>query len=63
MDDSDCRLFVVGNPENKSHVFFEGIEVGEESVGVPSLRSILKELVEVGFDLVLGASTYERGSE
>jgi hypothetical protein len=57
LDDSNCRFLIVSYPENESHVFFEGIEVGKESVGITIYRSIFEELIEVRFDLVLGAST------
>jgi len=63
LDDSNCRFLVVGDSKDKSHVFLESVEVGKESVGVSVYRSIFEELVEVGFDLVLSASTQERGSE
>jgi len=63
LDDSNRRFLVVGDSKDKSHVFLESVEVGKESVGVSIHRSIFEELVEVGFDLVLSASTQERGGE
>lgn len=57
LDNSDCRFLVVGYSENKTHIFLESIEVGEESVSVSLNRSIFEELVKVRFDPVLGAST------
>jgi hypothetical protein len=63
LDNSNCRFLIVGYPENESHVFLKGIKVGKESVSITIHRSIFEELVEVGFDPVLGASTQERGSK
>ena len=63
LDDSNCRFLVVSDSEDKPHVFLKSVEVGKESIGVAIHRSIFEELVEVGFDLVLSASTKERSSE
>jgi len=57
LDDSNCCFLIVGDSKHKSHVVFKSVEVGKESISISVLRSILKELIEVGFDLVLSAST------
>jgi hypothetical protein len=57
LDNSNCRFLIVSYSENESYVFFKGIKVGKESVGITIYRSIFEELIEVRFDLVLGAST------
>ena len=57
LNDSNCCFLVVSNSEYKSHVFLKSIEVGKESISIAVYRSIFKELIEVGFDLVLSAST------
>jgi len=57
LDDSNRRFLVVSDSKDKSHVFLKSVEVGKESVGVSNHRSIFEELIEVGFDLVLSAST------
>ena len=50
-------FLIVSNSKHKSHVVFKSVKVSKESISISILRSILKELIEVGFDLVLSAST------
>jgi len=57
LDNSNRRFLVVSDSKDKSHVFLKSVEVGKESVSVSIYRSIFEELMEVGFDLVLSAST------
>jgi len=57
LDNSNYCFLVVGNSKHESYVIFKSVEVSKESISISILRSILKELIEVGFDLVLSAST------
>ena len=57
LDNSNCYFLIVGDSKHKSYIVFKSIEVSKESISISILRSILKELIEVGFDLVLSAST------
>ena len=57
LDNSNRRFLVVSDSKDKSHVFLKSIKVGKESVSFSVYRSIFEELIEVGFNLVLSAST------
>lgn len=63
LNNSNCCFLVVSDSKHESYVILESIKVGKESISVAIYRPVLKELVEVEFDLVLSASTKECSSK